>query len=78
MSYLLNKINISLLVVLIGWDSSVGIATRYGLEGPGIKCRVPVQIGPGVLSASYTMGIGSYLGRAVDHPSHLAPRLKKW
>jgi len=75
--YLLNNINISLLVVLMDWDSSVGIATRYGLEGPGIECRVPVQTGPGVHPASYTMGIGSCLGRAVDHPSHLAPRLNK-
>jgi len=23
----------------IGWDSSVGIVTRYGLNGPGIECR---------------------------------------
>ena len=23
----------------VGWDSSVGIATRYGLDGPGIEFR---------------------------------------
>ena len=23
----------------VGWDSSVGIATRYGLDGPGIESR---------------------------------------
>jgi hypothetical protein len=23
----------------LGWDSSVGIATRYGLDGPGIESR---------------------------------------
>ena len=23
----------------VGWDSSVGIATRYGLYGLGIECR---------------------------------------
>ena len=23
----------------LGRDSSVGIATRYGLDGPGIECR---------------------------------------
>ena len=57
-SYLLNNINISLLVVLMGWDSSVGLATRYGLESPGIECRVPVQTGPGAHPASYTMGMG--------------------
>ena len=76
-SYLLNNINISLLVVPMGWDSSVGIATRYGPESPGIECRVPVQTGLGAHPASYTMDIGSFLGRAVHHPPHLAPRLKK-
>jgi hypothetical protein len=55
----------------MGRDSSVGIATRYGLEGPGIESRwgarfsAPVQ-NPGVHPASYTMGIGS-LSRGVDH-----------
>ena len=24
---------------LMGWDSTIGIATRYGLDGPGIKSR---------------------------------------
>ena len=38
--------------------------------------------GPGAHPASYTMGIGSFPGvkrqrRGVDHPPHLAPRLKK-
>ena len=23
----------------VGWDSSVGIATRYGLDGPGIESQ---------------------------------------
>ena len=72
----------------VGRDSSVGIATRYGLDGPGIESRfrwrfsAPVQTDPGVHPASYTMGTGSFLGvkrpgRDVDHPPHLAPRLKK-
>ena len=44
-----------------GRDSSDGMATRYGLDGPGIKSRwearfsPPVQAGPGVHAASYTM-----------------------
>jgi hypothetical protein len=70
-----------------GRDSSVGIATRYGLDGPGIESRwgarfsAPVQTGPGAHPASYTKGIGSFPGverpgRGVDHPSHLVPRLK--
>ena len=62
-----------------GRDSSVGIATRYGLDGPGIGSRcearffAPVQTGPGVHPASCTMGTGSFpgvkrSGRGVDHP----------
>jgi hypothetical protein len=62
-------------------DSSVGIATRYGLDGPGI------EFGGGEIfrtchPASYTMDTGSFSGvkrpgRGVDHPPHLAPRLNK-
>ena len=62
-----------------GRDSSVGIATRYGLDGPGIESRwseffASVHIGPGAHPASYTMGTGSFPGvkrpgRGVDHPS---------
>ena len=63
----------------MGRDSSVGIATRYGLEGPGIESRwgarfsAPVQTGPEAHPASYTIGIGSLPGvkrpvRGVDHP----------
>jgi hypothetical protein len=46
-------------------DSSVGIATGYGLDGPGIESQwgarfsAPVQIGPGAHPSSYTMGTGS-------------------
>jgi len=53
---------------LEGRDSSVGIATRYGLDGQGIESRwgarfsAPVQTGPGAHPASYKMGTGSSLG----------------
>jgi hypothetical protein len=49
----------------VGRDSSVGTATRYGLEGAGIESggrgRISafVQTGLGVHPASYTMGTGS-------------------
>ena len=60
-------------------DSSVGIATRYGLDGPGIESRwgveisATVQTGPGAHPASYTMGTWSFPGvkrpgRGADHP----------
>ena len=51
-----------------GPDSSVGIATGYGLDGPGIESRwgarfsAPVQTGTGAHPASCTMGTGSFPG----------------
>jgi hypothetical protein len=55
-----------------------GVATSYGLHGPGIESRwavrfsAPVQTGPGTHPTSYTMGTGSLtqikrLGRAASH-----------
>ena len=60
--------------------SSVGIATGYGLNGPGIDSRwgarfsAPVQTGLGAHPASCTIGTGSFPGvkwpgRGVDHPA---------
>jgi hypothetical protein len=75
--------------LVIDRDSSVGIATRYGLNGPGIESRwerdffALVETGPGDLPISYTMCTGSFFpgvkrpGRGVNHPPHLALRLKK-
>ena len=62
-----------------GRDSAVGIATRYGLDGPGIESpwgtrfSAPVQTGPGAYPASCTTGTGSFPavkrpGRGADHP----------
>ena len=51
-----------------GRGSSVGIATRYWLDGPGIESRwgarfsALVQTGPGAHPASYTMGTGFFPG----------------
>ena len=67
---------------------SVGIATRYGLDGPGIESRcgarfpAPVQTGHRAHPASYTMGTGSLSrgksGRGVALTTqNLAPKLKK-
>ena len=67
------------MLLVSGRNSAVGIATRYGLDGPGIESRwgarfsAPVQPGPGAYPASYTMGTGSFSGvkrpgRGVDHP----------
>jgi len=69
-------------------DSSVRIATRYGMDGPVIESRcgarfsAPVQTGPGAHLPSYTMGTGAFPeverpGRGPDHSTHLTPVLKK-
>jgi len=52
----------------VGRDSSVGIATGYGLDGPGNEFRwgarisVPVQTGPGAHPASCTIDTDSFPG----------------
>jgi hypothetical protein len=72
----------------VGWDSSVGIATRYELDGPGIESRwrarfsAPVQTGPGAYPASCTMCTGSFPevkrpGRDVDHPTPSSAEVKE-
>jgi hypothetical protein len=51
-----------------GPGNSVGIASGYGLDGPGIESRwgarfsALVQTGPGVHPASCTMDTGSFPG----------------
>jgi hypothetical protein len=63
-------------VFVMGWDSSVGIATSCGLDSLGIESRwearfsAPVQAG--AHPASYTMGTKSFPGvirpgRGVNH-----------
>ena len=72
----------------MGWDSSVGIATRYGLEGPGIESRwearfiAPVHTGPVAHSTLCTMGTDSFprvkrSGRGVDHPLSSSAEVKE-
>ena len=71
-----------------GRDSSVGIATCYGLDGPGIESRwgvrfsVPIQPGPGAHPVSNIVGTESFPrvkrpGRDVDHPPPSSAELKK-
>jgi hypothetical protein len=75
------------------WTPRAGLAQSVGrlatwLDGPGIESwwgarfSTPVQTGPGVHLASYTVGTGSFPGvkrpgRGVDQPPPVAPRLKK-
>ena len=73
----------------MGRDRSVGIATRYGLYGPGIEARwgggrfsAPVQTGPGVHPAFCTMGTASFPGvkrpgRGVDHSPPSSAEVKE-
>ena len=73
-----------------GPGSVVGIATGYGLDGPGIESRwggarfsAPLQSGHGAHLASCTLGAGclskgeSGKGVALTTHPYLAPRLRK-
>jgi hypothetical protein len=58
----------------MGRDSSAGIGTRYGLDGPGIDSWWGRDFPhPSRPATSYTMGTGSFPevkrpGRGVEHP----------
>ena len=64
-------------------DSVVGIAARYGLDGPGIENTVgarfsaPVQTGFEAHPISYTKGTGSFTGVELTTHRHLAQSLMK-
>ena len=69
MAYIIQSVSyIVRATAAFGPDSSVGMATGYGLDGPGIESRwgarfsAPVQTGPGAHPASYTMDTGSFPG----------------
>ena len=73
---------------VMGHDSSVGIATRYGLDGPGMESRwgarfsAPVHGSPGARLASYMMGNGSFPwvkrpGHGADHPPPSSAEVKE-
>jgi hypothetical protein len=66
-----------------GWDSSVGIATGYGLDGPGIEFRHfrilpdPPWGPPILLYNAYRPFPGlKWPGRGVDHPPPSSPEVK--
>jgi hypothetical protein len=65
---MITVLNIVRYTYIRGLGSSVGTATDYGMDGPGIKFRwgarfsAPVQIGLGAQPASCTMGTGSFPG----------------
>jgi hypothetical protein len=70
-----------LYILYVGRDMTVGIATRYGLEGPGIESRW-VRDFPQPSSFHYngyrllSRGL-KRPGHGVYHPLYLASRLKK-
>jgi len=75
-------------IVSVGRDSSVGIATRYGLDGPGIESRwrrdFPHPSRPALEPTKPPIQWVPVLfpgvkrpGCGVHHPTHLARRLMK-
>ena len=76
--------------IYVKWaaDDVVGIATCYRLDDPGIESQWgqnlphPSRPALGHIQASYTMGIGSFLGvkqlgRGVDHPPPSSAEVKE-
>jgi len=67
------------------WDSSVGIATRYGLDGPGTESRCGrdfLQPSRSSLGPTQLPGTGYFPGvkrpgRGVDHPSPSSVEVKE-
>jgi hypothetical protein len=68
---------------MLGRGSSVGIATRYGLDDPGIeswlwaRISAPVQTGPGANPASGSLTEVNRPGRGVDHPLPSSAEVKE-
>jgi hypothetical protein len=72
----------------VGRDSSVGIATRYGLDGLGIESRWgrdfpnPSRLALGLTQPPIRMGTRSFpevkrSGRGVDHPPSTSAEVKE-
>jgi hypothetical protein len=79
---------IIIIIIIISRDSSVGIAIRYGLDGPGTESRwgasfsAQVQTGSEAHPASYAMGTESFPGvkrpgRDVNHPTPSSAEVKE-
>jgi hypothetical protein len=73
-------------ILIFSYTSLLLDSLRVGRSGDRIPVgaifSAPVQTGPRAHPASNTMNTGSFPGlkrpgRGVDHPPHLAPRLKK-
>jgi hypothetical protein len=70
-----------------GRDSSVGTATRYGLDRPGIESRGEIfrtrpdgpWDSPNLLYSEYRVSFPGVKrpGHGGNHPPHLSPRIKK-
>ena len=81
--------NATLDVSTMMWDETAQsvyrLFTGWTVRGSipcGERYSAPIQTAPGAHPASYTTGTGSFpgverLGRGVNHPPHLEPRLKK-
>ena len=84
----LQTVHTSVSLLRRGRGSSVGIATRYGIDDQRIESRwearfsEPVQTGPGAHPAFYRMGTGSLPGvkrpgRGAEHPPSFNAEVKE-
>jgi hypothetical protein len=76
------------LLHVVGRDGAAGIATRYGLDGPGIEPRFgrgfpypsrPALGSPSLLYNGYRISFPGvkWPGRGVDHPSPSSAKFKE-
>ena len=83
-----NKLLLVVVVVVVGMDSSVDTATLYGLDGRGSNaggCEIfrsrpdRSRVPPSLLYNEHRVSFPRVKrpGRGVNHPPHLAPKLKK-
>ena len=87
--YVSTSVQVKCIFGLWGRNSSAGMATRYGLDGPGIESRSGGEIfrtcpdrpcgSPSLLYNGYRVSFSRVRrsDRGLDHPQHLATRLKK-
>ena len=85
LTMLITPQRLDIIIIIISRDSSVGIATRYGLDGPGIESRWLFRTHPGwpwcrpsfLFNRYWVFPGGKRPVRGVDGPPLLPPKLEE-